>query len=460
VDAIRGDRTLIAVLGVFLAGVAVRMWFLAAQRPAFFGFYDAGAYIGVAAGDHGSPVRPVGYPIFLKAVHVLPSSLTATIVLQHALGVASAALLYLATVRMTTSRLVALIPAAMMLFDGLIVVLEHTLLSETLFIFLVAGSTYAAVRSLDDSRWWVAGSTGLAAAAGVTRPVGLLLVPIPLLASVLWRPEPLRMRLAAVGLGAGAAAGVLAVYLGLLAIAPGSPVVSISPSSGRVLYSRVAPFADCDAFDPPAGTRPLCQDRPASARPGTNYYLWDPTSPAWRHYGAPPTVDDRLGSFALAAIRHQPGEYASAVVEDFKHYFEEWNRYVDVADNHEPYVVDNARRYYGDVGGGRGASGGPLLSYARAVFVSAGWPMRLLMILPALSLVVARGRSRQGAAICAVTGWALLIGAVATANYDPRYGVVAIGSLVAASAPAVLSAASGLHRLPRAAGGSAAPGSR
>jgi 4-amino-4-deoxy-L-arabinose transferase-like glycosyltransferase len=421
----------VLVAAVFAAGFALRLWFFVSWRPAFLGFYDAGSYVATADGG-GSPVRPIGYPIFLRAVHAVSTDLTVTIALQHLLGLATAWLLYAAVHRATGSRLAALVPAVVVLFDGLLVVLEHTLLSETLFVALVAAGGYAAVRSLDGRLAWAGAAGAALAAAGVTRPVGLLLLPVPVLAVLLWRSAGGRERVVASGTALVCALATLVVYLGLLAVAPGDPEISISPSGGRVLYSRVAPFADCRSFDPPAGTRALCETRPASERPGTNEYLWVPTSPAWRSFGPPPGGDGELRAFALAAIRHQPGDYVSAVWRDFRTYVRDYSAYIGIADNDERYVVQRSAAFYSNPPG-VGESNQALLDYAGAVYTSADWPMFLMIVLPAISLIVARGRARQAAAIFAAIGWILLVGAVAAANYDPRYGAVAIGPLAAAT---------------------------
>jgi hypothetical protein len=251
------------------------------------------------------------------------------------------------------------------------------------------------------------------------------------------------------GLAAGAAVGVCLVYLGILAVAPGNPRVSLSPSSGRVLYSRMAPFADCRKFDPPARTRPLCEATPASDRQGTNYYLWDPHSPAWRAYGAPPAGDGELRSFAIAALTHQPGAYASDVAHDFRRYLNDWHVYVNLADDRIPAVVHSVTRYYRGLPPRGRDRADPLLSYAGAVFADGSWPLLVLVVVPGLSLLLTRGRERHGTAILAATGWILMLGAVATANHDPRYAAVALGSLAAGSAPAVGQAARRLATLSR-----------
>ncbi len=80
------------------------------------------------------------------------------------------------------------------------------------------------------------------------------------------------------------------------------------------LYGRVAPWADCTKFKPPAETAKLCVHIPVSQRQGTEAWEFLGSSPAVQAYGAPewfgpPPVKNENGqlkAFALAAIEGQP----------------------------------------------------------------------------------------------------------------------------------------------------------
>src|SRR5207253_5153440 len=71
-----------------------------AWRPAFLGYPDAVSYID-AARLRGlglvfwNQYRPAGYPLFLSSLHGIRADLTSVIVLQHAMGLLAASLLYL-----------------------------------------------------------------------------------------------------------------------------------------------------------------------------------------------------------------------------------------------------------------------------------------------------------------------------------------------------------------------------
>jgi hypothetical protein len=134
---------------------------------------------------------------------------------------------------------------------------------------------------------------------------------------------------------------------------------------------------------------------------------------------------------------HQPGDYVSAVSKDLARYVNtDLGGYIENANNYDRYVTDLTIRYYKDGPGFAGAGPAPLRAYARTV-ITEKWLLLLLILLPAASIAVTRDLERRGAVVFAATGWLLLLGAVATANYDPRYGEVATGSLAAGAAPAI-----------------------
>ncbi len=87
-------------------------------------------------------------------------------------------------------------------------------------------------------------------------------------------------------------------------------------------YGRVAPFADCTKFKPPAGTAKLCIHIPPSQRPGHDVWEFTASSPAVQAYGEPdltpakPTENSELRAFSEAAVLGQPGTYLQFVARD------------------------------------------------------------------------------------------------------------------------------------------------
>ena len=120
------------------------------------------------------------------------------------------------------------------------------------------------------------------------------------------------------------AAGVAAAVLLAFAIANAMLRRSLRARSRRragYLYGRAAQFADCDRFTPPPGTEVLCEDTPASDRPGAYFYLFDPAAPAARAYGGFGESDELVGEWAKRAIRAQPGDYLSTTWEYLRAYW-------------------------------------------------------------------------------------------------------------------------------------------
>src|SRR5947209_13233727 len=118
------------LIAVLAAGAALRIWLIHTWRPAFLGYPDAAAYIAAARlKPQGlvfwNPYRPAGYPIFLSWLHAIHGGLTFVIVVQHAIGLLVAVLLYTAVARFARRRWVALLPAIVVAFSGSELYLEH-----------------------------------------------------------------------------------------------------------------------------------------------------------------------------------------------------------------------------------------------------------------------------------------------------------------------------------------------
>src|SRR3954463_5313636 len=106
------DRTRAALLAVLGAGIGLRVLAMVAWSPAFMGWPDAKSYLDVAHGELFSNVlRPAGYPLFVRLVDGVWPSVSALVVANHALGLATAALLYATVRRAGAPAGAALVPA-------------------------------------------------------------------------------------------------------------------------------------------------------------------------------------------------------------------------------------------------------------------------------------------------------------------------------------------------------------
>ncbi|MDX6699488.1 MAG: hypothetical protein QOE65_2885 [Solirubrobacteraceae bacterium] len=469
-----------AVIGVVGLAVALRVAAMLGYSTAVLNYYtgDAGRYARLApfpSGYFTDSTAPSGYPMFLGGLRDAWAALPFTVAVQHALGVATGLLLYAAMRRLGAPRLVALVPAAVVLLSGDQIFLEHAILVEGLWSFLIAAGLYALVRGADGApvNAWLALAGTLLVAAVVVRQVAFALPAI----AVLWAA-------AVRGNGAGAraragasvlvpAAVTLAVYLA--AASGGGGHSGLGESTGWQLYGRVAQFADCSRFDPPHGTEFLCEDTPPARRQGPTWYLYGAGAPLVAH-GRPGVAgpqDSRiLGVFAHHAMAGQPWDYASAVLSDAV-------RYAELSGPNRPGSGADAAQMSWD---SPGVFGGPEVAtrgYAAARYrtrysgVDESAPladelgayqdvMRLhgLLLIPLVALalwgaVVARGRARAGIVLFGSSAMTLYLVPPVVGLWDVRYGVPPGPLLVAAAALAVWSWAA--RRAPAAGGPDARP---
>src|SRR5438045_8377639 len=83
----------------------------------------------------------------------------------------------------------------------------------------------------------------------------------------------------------------------------------------------MALVACCHGLSLPAHVQPLCPAEPPAQRVA-DFYTWNPQSPQWTF--TPPAGRSRdavVRDFSLGILRHQPGAYAEAVVQDFGYGF-------------------------------------------------------------------------------------------------------------------------------------------
>jgi 4-amino-4-deoxy-L-arabinose transferase-like glycosyltransferase len=436
-----------AVLGVFAAGVGIRVVFMVLYRPAFLGIPDSGSYLFAARYDLFSNVYdPAGYPLLIRLAHAVDPHLSFLILLQHALGVATAALLYLTVRRLTGSPGLGLVPAVIVLFDGYGLWVEHTPLSETLFVFLVAAVLYLALLGAERKASLALAIGVLAGLSVLVRPVGLVLAVVV----VVWILAAGRARLRT------RATSAAALILPVCAIVGGYVLIQraeigfsgLTQDAGRVIYARAAMFAECSQFTPPPGTRALCQSTPPSRRGSFNQYLTGypdhatapvteadrSISPAWRVFGPPPNGNAKLEAFGLEAITHQPLAYLSHVAGDFHWFWADDHRaFIDAAATPSPGIEAILSGYDTRGPGVYDAGLGFLRWYGEHIEVS-GVLMIALLLVPLLGLAPGDREPWRAALLLAGAGWLLPLGAVAIASVDPRFILPAYGPLAAAGA--------------------------
>ncbi|MEU8358954.1 hypothetical protein AB0C27_23355 [Nonomuraea sp. NPDC048882] len=435
-------------LAVLALGAALRALAMLGYRPALW-FPDTYTYVVTVFRPRPDLVRPAGYSMFLKLLEPLHAFAAVTVV-QHLLGLAAAVLIYRAARRAPRwARTLATVPV---LLDAYQIELEHLLVSDTLFMFLVVTAV-----ALCTTRWparMAAPTTAtvvaiglLLAAATLTRTVGQPLIVVVAAWFVLRR----RFRPAAVLLAA-ALVPIIAYGAWFHATYQRTGLIG---ANGVFLYARAMSFADCAKMDPPPDLAVLCDPRPPERRPPSQEYIWAKDSPLVLRPGITFTKenDDLAARFATLAITSQPLDYAASVLTELGRTFT-WDR--PVYPDPEIYAYYQfpvtppgpPGRYPAQVGAEyaklyeQGAIGteivepyaGWLRAYQSLVRLPGPVLLGILLVSPVAAIVRRRRSRRPGAKPAGPPAWAvswsvavvLLVTPAAAAEFDYRYVLPAV----------------------------------
>jgi hypothetical protein len=455
-------------LGLLGAGAVLRGLTTLAYRPAMEFVQDSFDYLGDARSLAPSVIRPLGYPLFLRALSVT-GRFGLVAVAQHLLGLAMAVMLYQLLLRLGVRPWLAALATAPLLLDAYAVYMEQFVLAETLFGFLALAGFVVLLWRLRPSAAACALAAALLACAALTRTVGLALL-APALGYLLVTRAGVRR----VGSFAGMTVVLLGAYAGWYKATNGH--WGLQTFDGYFLAGRVEPFADCGPARLDPVEQLLCDERPVAERPSPDWYVWNPGSPL-RRPDLPQGTDRNAvaGSMARRVILSQPGDYASTVAQDFLHYFspvrtggrrdglvqtfqfrtsfvpDPWQPEYPPSD---PYVYQwtwpgNSTVRYGNIVAthgfdlaraeprlDRGIADG-LRSYQRFGYTPG--PVLVLAVIVVLAaatvrLPVERRPTRWVALVLAGSGLLLLMVPSATASFDFRYLVPALTLLPAAGA--------------------------
>jgi hypothetical protein len=321
--ALAGRHRLFTAL--LVAGTILRVLTTMAYRPAMQFVQDSFDYLEGARHLTPGIIRPMGYPLFLRALS-LGDRLTLVPITQHLLGLAMAVAVYALVRHLGGRRGWAALAAAPLLLDPYQVYLEQFLMAETLFEALTVGAVLLLLWHERPSPLACAvAGLGLAASA-LTRSAGLLLI-VPAAGFLVAR----RAGWLRVACLAAAAVVLLGSYATWFHQVHGS--FALEAYDGYFLAGRVEPFADCRGLSLSARERLLCDDRPPARRQGSDWFIWNPDSPMRRK--EVPTGTDRnavAASFARKVLRNQPGDYLHVVLTDTLHYLS-FGRHTGAKDN-------------------------------------------------------------------------------------------------------------------------------
>ena len=276
-------------------------------------FNDSFLYVQDTVHFNLDPTRVSGYSVLLKILQPFHSYALITI-LQHLMGLAVAVMIYaLARHRFGAPAWLATLAAVPVLYDGFEIQLEHLILSDAAFLFVLTLATTLLL-------WDPAGpSTRRSAVIGLLLGLGVLLRSVgePLLAVfiiyMIIRRFNWRKIVATLLMGLVPAF----IYAGAFDLERGQ--FAMSDATGVFLYSRVMTFAECSKMQVPVNELWLCTDPvPPNERPIAQSYIWTSATPLDRF---PPVkfapLPNKLAEdFAIRAIEAQPLDYAKAVFGD------------------------------------------------------------------------------------------------------------------------------------------------
>jgi hypothetical protein len=435
---------------VLLAAAAVRVIAMLGFRGAML-YPDSADYVSVVLRMQPHPIRPSGYPAMLWLLEPF-HSLAAVAGIQHAMGlgigVAGYALLRRAGLPGWGATL-AMVPV---LLSAYAIQIEHLLVSDTLFAFLVIIAV-AAIMWWPDPPVWACGLAGLLlAAATLVRSQGIPLL-IVFVACLLIRFTGWRT-IAGVLVMCAAFAIPVAGYAAWFDSAHGT--FQLTSSEGAYLYAAVLPFADCAKIKPPPAERRLCLNVPVSERNYSQTYIWSGSPLHAVPGGEFGKRADRLGTgFALRAIRAQPLDYLQVAGRSFWESFLA-HRDTNARDQFQRVGAHLQKDYmfpaasprpppgyadlYYDKYDAAGADlrviqpyAGWVLAYQRYIVVS-GPLLGVITLIGLGGLIVAWRRIGGPALLPWLTGLCLLAVPAAVASFDPRDVVCTIAPLCVAAA--------------------------
>ena len=211
--------------------------------------------------------------------------------------------------RRGVARWVSCLAVAPLLFDALVLTIEHHILVETVYIALLCGAVGIVLWRPRPTVGIAVASGGLLAAAWFVKPLALPLVVVIagylMLRRTGWRTWTGFLLAFTVG------------YLGVLIWVDGR--ASPYGASNIAFYSRVAGFAHCDSLVLTDAERTLCP-APDILGHRPDWYTWVSQSPGYP-YRQSRSGDPILRDFAVAVASQQPGDYLRAVGRELSAHF-------------------------------------------------------------------------------------------------------------------------------------------
>ena len=441
-------RHWLAVL-LLTAGLVLRVLAQLSYRPALF-YIDTVRYLYNADG-----MDPVGYKGLLWPILAV-ANLDAVAAVQHLLGLAMAAGIYVLLLRRGASRWLAALAIAPVLLDGYQLQDEQAIMPGTLFeALIVAGLAILLWHPGVSWRRTIAAGVVLGTSATVAQVGEALIAPAViylLVAGGSWRQA------------LGKAAAVAAAFaLPILAYCTGSYLLagdfSLSHTGVTSFYGRAAAAVDCATITLPRAERGMCPT-PVQQAHGPDWLEYGDGSPIRPYYADLPRAEaDRLiSSFNHQVLTQQPQRLLGAYVRDVVKLFaltrntspgdtpiSRWQ----FQDSYPYYSSHATKQIVGSAvhrfGGGTPATWRPGAAFLRSYQLDGGWtpgPLLLLCTVTGLagSAVLLRRRAgpdtRQLAQACLLffSAAVFVLGVSDLFEFSWRYQLPVLVTLVPAGA--------------------------
>jgi hypothetical protein len=289
------------------AGAVLRLIAVLGYPGALWFAGDSYVYLGSALRLRPDLSKAVGYSLFLKVLEPF-HSLTLVVIIQHLMGLAVAVLIYLLLRRARVSKLWATLATLPVLLNGFEVQLEHMIMADLLFLFVLVVAVTLLLWNRRPS-WPAVLIAGLLTGYAITVWPGGAAMPVVFFVFLIVRRVGWRSLVAIV---AGTAIPVVGYAIWFHSW---TGTYGLTQSEGFYLYGRTSSFAECSQINPPADERVLCLSTPPAKRQPPGALVWH-VKQVHEVPGGPVSKagNKLLRDFAIRSIEAQPLGYAHAIV--------------------------------------------------------------------------------------------------------------------------------------------------
>jgi 4-amino-4-deoxy-L-arabinose transferase-like glycosyltransferase len=291
------------------AGTILRLVAVIGYPGALYFAGDSYVYLGAAVRLMPDRSKSTGYSLFLKLLEPF-HSLTLVTIVQHLLGLAIAVMIYALLRRARVSKLWAALATLPVLLNSFQVELEHMVMADTLFMFLLVAAA-ALLLWHEQPSWRAVLLAGLLTGYAITVWVPGVLIAFVFLAFLIVRRKGWRSLAAIV---AGCAMPAVAYVLWFHSR---TGDYDLTDSGGFYLWGRVSSFAECSRINPPADGRMLCLSQPPSRREPPGDLIWHEPQVMAALPGGPVSAKSNalMENFAIRAIEAQPLSYVHVIID-------------------------------------------------------------------------------------------------------------------------------------------------